>query len=75
MTPAQNRNLFRWLHIIAAGVIGTYIYSPWTAVEWFRLLVQLVVIPAIAFTGLWMWKGQQWKKLFRKDKKLLKTAH
>jgi len=75
MKPAQTRNLLRWLHILAAGAIGIYIYSPWDTVEWFRLGVQFIVIPATAFTGLWMWKGQQWLKLFKKDTKQLKTAH
>lgn len=50
------RDALRWVHILGAALIGTYIYSPWPDQYWFTLLMQALVIPTLTITGLWMWK-------------------
>ncbi|MBP2833801.1 hypothetical protein J8281_16515 [Aquimarina sp. U1-2] len=57
----KTRNTLRWLHIIAAAAIGTFIYSPWASIEWFALTIQVLVIPVLTITGLWMWKPKWFK--------------
>lgn len=57
MKNAQLRTLTRWIHLIGAAAIGTYVYAPWHNMAWFTLLMQLVIIPSLTLTGLWLWKG------------------
>ena len=55
----KTRDRLRVLHLVASAVLGTYVYSPWGAEPWFRLVIQVVVIPLITLSGLWMWKGRK----------------
>ncbi len=64
MKTAQQRSLFRWIHLIGAAAIGTYVYAPFRDLVWFTLLMQVLILPALTLTGLWMWQGH---KLRRKD--------
>lgn len=57
MKTAQLRGLIRWIHLLGAAAIGTYVYAPWRDVAWFTLLMQVLVIPSLSLTGLWLWKG------------------
>ncbi len=57
MKTAQIRILTRWIHLLGAAAIGTYVYAPWRDIVWFTLLMQLLVIPGLSLTGLWLWKG------------------
>lgn len=57
MKTAQLRTLTRWIHLIGAAAIGTYVYAPWHNVAWFTLLMQLLIIPSLTLTGLLLWKG------------------
>jgi len=61
----RTRNILRWIHIIGAASIGTFIYAPWKDVLWFALLNQAIIIPALTITGLWMWKPM-WFRLRKK---------
>jgi hypothetical protein len=49
--------------LVAAGLLGTYVYArPW----WPRrshLLLAVVVIPAATFSGLFLWKQAQVRRL------------
>lgn len=56
MTPATRRAV-RWLHILGAMVLGTYLYAPWSAEPVFRALVLFGVFPAIGLSGIWLWQG------------------
>ena len=56
------RNILRWVHLLGAGAIGTYIYSPWSQSEGFTLLMQAGIIPVLTLTGLWMWKPTWFKR-------------
>ncbi|WKN43377.1 hypothetical protein [Tunicatimonas pelagia] len=55
-------NTLRWIHLIGAALIGTYVYSPWSQLNGFTLLMQLTVIPALTLTGFWMWKPKFFNK-------------
>lgn len=61
----KTRNLLRWIHLVGAALIGAYVYSPWSSLTWFTLLMQIGVIPALTLSGLWMWKP----KWFRRRRK------
>ncbi len=64
----KTRNVLRWVHIIGAALIGTYIYAPWSSLEWLTLLIQLIVIPGLTLTGIWMWKPQ-WFRFTRRQQR------
>jgi hypothetical protein len=53
------RDRLRVLHLAASAVLGAYVYSPWGGEPWFRLLTQVVVLPLVTLSGLWMWKGRK----------------
>ncbi|MCP6760356.1 MAG: hypothetical protein NHB32_16810 [Fischerella sp. CENA71] len=64
----SNKNLrvtMRWIHIVGAGFIGTYIYSPWSSNSAFTALMQFVIIPVLSLTGIVMWKQALLKKLIK----------
>jgi len=56
---STQRSISRILHLLGAAIIGTYVYSPWKELEWFVLLNQAVVVPALTVSGLWMWQGHK----------------
>ena len=51
----SHRHLIRALHLIAAAIIGTFIYSPWGAIPGFSVVIQVVAFPALALSGLTLW--------------------
>ncbi len=67
MQPSTERSILRSIHILGAACIGTFVYAPWSGVEWFALLNQAIVIPVLAISGVWMWKGHRIKSAFKKD--------
>ena len=56
LTNKQLRIWSRWIHLLGAGLIGTFIYSPWRSEDGFVLLMQVGVIPVLTLTGVAMWK-------------------
>lgn len=67
MKASTERTVFRSIHIMGAAIIGTYIYSPWSSLDWFTLLNQALVIPVLSLSGIWMWKGHKIKAVLRKN--------
>lgn len=61
----QSRSLRRWIHIIFAACLGTYLYSPLTEVPAVELIVQVLVFPGLAVTGLLLWREPQIRQLIR----------
>lgn len=55
MTPATLRKFLTWGHFIASLVIGTYLYSPWSADPVFKAVTLYIVFPGMALSGLIMW--------------------
>ncbi len=65
----KQRNIIRIIHLIGAAAIGTFIYSPYGDITWFKLLTQAGIIPLLTLTGLWLWKPK-WFKLNRNTSSL-----
>jgi hypothetical protein len=57
MKAKDQRRFLRWLHLLSAAVIGTYVYAPWKEVLWFSLTVQVLIVPGLTATGIWLWLG------------------
>lgn len=66
MKTSTERNILRTIHFVGAACIGTFVYSPWSSVEWFALLNQVLVVPLLSLTGLWMWQGHRIKARSRR---------
>ena len=50
------RDTLRVIHILMAGLVGAYLYSPLSEMAWFAGLVKITVLPVFLITGLSMWK-------------------
>ena len=57
MSEATQRSILRWIHLVFSIPIIGYVYSPFKELPNYAPVVRYVAIPAIALTGLWMWKG------------------
>ena len=66
ISSATKRSIVRWIHLIFAIPIIGYIYSPFKELPNYAPVVRFVAVPAIALTGLWMWKGHVVRRLFSK---------
>jgi thiosulfate reductase cytochrome b subunit len=66
ISPATERVILRWIHIILAIPIAGYIYSPFKNLPDYAPLTRYVFLPAMVLTGLWMWKGYLVRRLFAK---------
>jgi thiosulfate reductase cytochrome b subunit len=68
MTQNTVRTIFRWIHLVLAIPIVTYIYSPFKVLPGYAPLTRYVFVPIMVLTGLWMWKGHVVRRLiFRKS--------
>lgn len=56
MSTSDTRRILRYVHLAASIAIGTYVYSPWSAITWFDTAIKVAVIPGLAISGLWMWQ-------------------
>lgn len=67
-TPRPNRrrtrHLVRLAHLAVAGVLGTFVYAPDSVTDPMQLPMQILGIPLLALTGLYMWKPA----LFRRQR-------
>lgn len=65
----SNRNLrvvLRWIHLIGAGAIGTFVYSPYGDDPIFRAAMQFIVIPVLSLTGIALWQQARLNKLLKR---------
>ena len=60
-----SRSRQRLVHVVFATVLGVYLYSPLGEVPTFELAMQIVGFPALAMSGLLMWKGPRIRKRMR----------
>lgn len=56
MTLTTLRRTLRWVHIATAAIIGTYLYSPWSADPAFAAVTLYAVFPLMALSGVAMWQ-------------------
>jgi hypothetical protein len=66
ITPATERVILRWIHIVLAIPIVGYIYSPFQNLPDYAPLTRYVFLPVMVLTGLWMWKGYLVRRMFTK---------
>ncbi len=64
MRASTQRNILRWLHILASIPIAGYVYGPVAHIPPAAFAVKWVIVPAVALSGLWMWKGHRVRKAF-----------
>ena len=69
MSNASKRSIIRWIHIVFSIPIIGYIYSPFKELPNYAPIVRHVAFPAIALSGLWMWKGHVLRRLLSKRTK------
>jgi hypothetical protein len=67
MTPATQRVVFRWIHLVLSIPILGYIYSPFENLPDYAPLVRFVFLPLVVLSGLWMWKGHLVRRLFSRQ--------
>ena len=60
------RTLLRWTHVLVGFLIGVLVYTPARDDEAFVLLMQAVVVPVVALTGLWMWQQARIRRVYRR---------
>lgn len=70
MNPNTQRTIFRWIHLVFAIPIVGYIYSPFKDLPDYAPVTRYVAFPAVALSGLWMWKGHLVTRIFSKKKDL-----
>lgn len=56
MSGATLRTITRLIHLVGSALIGTFVYSPWSDLPWFVLLMQVGVIPVLVLSGIVMWQ-------------------
>ena len=66
MNNSTKRSILRWIHIIFAIPIIGYIYSPFENIPQYAAPTRFVFLPVLVLTGLWMWKGQAFRRLIFK---------
>jgi len=66
ISAGVRRSILRWVHIVLSIPIIGYIYGEPTQVQQYAGGVRYVFFPAIAVSGLWMWKGHVVRRLFSK---------
>jgi len=60
---STRRAILRWFHIALAVPIVGYIYSPFAVLPQYAPPTRYVFLPAMALSGLWMWKGHVVRRL------------
>ncbi len=60
------RTIFRWIHIIFAIPIVSYIYSPFDKLPDYAFRTRFVFVPVMVLSGLWLWKGHVVRRLISK---------
>ncbi len=60
------RTVLRWTHLLVGWLIGVFVYTPMREDEAFVLLMQVVFVPAVVLTGVWMWQQARIRRLYRR---------
>ncbi len=61
------RQWVRVLHLVAAGVLGTFVYSPWSSDPGFAASVRWVAFPLLTASGLFLWRGHLLLRAIRRQ--------
>ena len=66
LSGKQQRTILRYSHLVAGLLNVFFIYTPLGDVPAFELLVQIILVPVIVITGVWMWQQARVRKLLAK---------
>jgi hypothetical protein len=66
LSGKQQRTILRYSHLLAGLLNVLFIYTPLGDVRAFQLLVQIILVPVIIMTGVWMWQQARVRKLIAK---------
>ncbi len=66
LSGKQQRTILRYSHLVAGMLNVFFIYTPLGDVWAFQLLVQIILVPVIIITGVWMWQQARVRKLIVK---------
>ena len=61
------RQLVRFVHFAGAGVLGTFVYSPWASDPTFLASVRWIAFPLLAASGLFLWRGHLLLRALRRS--------
>ena len=67
MRPIVLRRVLRWIHLAGAGVLGTYLYSPWGGDPAFHAAVAYGVFPAMGLAGIILWQQGRLNRLLSRS--------
>ena len=66
MKAATERKIIRWVHILLSIPILGYIYGPVATIPAAANAVRFVILPVVALSGFWLWKGHWFRKRLKK---------
>jgi hypothetical protein len=66
LSGKQQRTILRYSHLLAGMLNVFFIYTPLGDVWAFQLLVQIILVPVIIITGVWMWQQARVRKQIAK---------
>ena len=55
--PATKRSILRWIHLVLAIPILSYIYSPPSEAQQYAFATRFVFVPLTILAGYWMYAG------------------
>lgn len=67
ISPATERVILRWIHIVLSVPIIGYVYSPFEELPDYAPVVRYIAIPVLIVTGSWMWQGHRLRKVLSKS--------
>ena len=62
----SQRSVLRLLHIVVGSLLVTYAYLPAGEAPWLQWTLMLAGVPAVAITGVWMWKQAAIRRLLNR---------
>jgi hypothetical protein len=57
ISRATTRSILRWVHLVLAIPILSYIYSPFEEIPKYAATTRFVFVPIIMLAGYWMYTG------------------
>jgi hypothetical protein len=57
MNSTTKRSILRWIHVVLAIPILSYIYGPPSEVQQYASAVRLIFVPVLILSGFWMYAG------------------
>ena len=64
--PRRQRTVARLVHIVVGLAAGTYIYAPDYVAAPLQIWLQVIGIPAIVLTGVFMWQQSRIRRVTRR---------